>query len=180
MFLDFSAIPADGLSVDRRFELAETAGADDERLVPGQVRLVGRARPGPRGVELEARLEAEVRLECSRCLEPFETQAGGEFSLIIVSEATEFGIGEKRLALEDAMLFYADRGKVDLRQIAREQIHLNLPLKPVCRADCGGLCPTCGVNRNRIECSCQPAEVDPRLAPLLALKKKMGGPRSRS
>jgi uncharacterized protein len=178
MFLDFSAIPAEGLSVDRRFELTEPSEADGKRLVPAPVRIVGRARQGPRGVELEARLEATVRLECSRCLEPFEMPAGGDFALVIVSEATEFGIGEKRLVLEDAKLFYADRGKVDLRGIAREQIHLNLPLKPVCREDCGGLCPTCGANRNRIECSCQPAEIDPRLAPLLALKKKMDGSRS--
>jgi len=178
MFLDFSAIPADGLPVDHRFELAEPCGADGNRLVPGQVRLVGRARQGPRGVELEARLEATGRLECSRCLDPFEMPVGGDFALVIVSEATEFGVGERRLVLEDANLFYADRGKVDLRGIAQEQIHLNLPLKPMCRADCGGLCPTCGANRNRIECSCQPAEVDPRLAPLLALKKKMDGSRS--
>jgi uncharacterized protein len=178
MFLDFSAIPADGLSLDRRFELTEPSEGDGEQLVPGEVRLVGRARRGPRGVELEARLEATVRLECSRCLEPIETLVAGEFTLTLVSEAAEFGIGEKRLVLEDAELFYADRGKVDLRAIAREQIHLNLPLKPVCRAECGGLCPTCGANRNRIECSCQPAEVDPRLAPLLALKKKMDGSRS--
>jgi uncharacterized protein len=97
-----------------------------------------------------------------------------------VSEASEFGVGEMRLAAEDATLFYADRGRVDLREIAREQIHLNLPLKPVCHAGCAGLCPTCGANRNRIECSCRPAEGDPRLAPLLALKKKMDDPRSQS
>jgi uncharacterized protein len=180
MILDFSAIPADGLSIDRCFELAEASEADGTRLVPGRVRLVGHARHGPRGVELQGRLEAEVHLECSRCLETFETPVGGDFSLILVSEAAEFGTGEKRLVLEDAMLFYADRGKVDLRQVAREQIHLNLPLKPVCRADCGGLCPTCGANRNRIKCSCQPADVDPRLAPLLAFKKQTGGSRSRS
>jgi uncharacterized protein len=180
MFFDFSAIPADGLSVDRRFGLSDASDAEGEWLVPGQVRLVGRALQGPRGVELEARLEATLRLECSRCLEPFEMPVGGDFALTIVSEATEFGIGEKRLALEDAMLFYADQSKVDLRRVAREQIHLNLPLKPLCSPDCAGLCATCGANRNRIECSCQPAEVDPRLAPLLALKKKMGGSRSRS
>lgn len=84
------------------------------------------------------------------------------------------------MAGEDAALFYCDRSRVDLREIAREQILLNLPLKPVCRSDCKGLCPTCGVNRNRIECSCRPDEIDPRLEPLLALKKKMDGRRSRS
>jgi uncharacterized protein len=147
-------------------------------LFRGPVRLVGRAYNGPRGVEFEAVLEALVRLECSRCLDPFDTPVRSEFFLVVVSKAAEFGIGEKRVELEDTVLFYADRGKVDLRDIAREQTHLNLPLKPVCRADCAGLCPTCGANRNRIECTCPRADVDPRLAPLLELKMKKDDPRS--
>ena len=83
------------------------------------------------------------------------------------------------LALADTPLFYSDRGKVDLRDVAREQIYLNLPLKPVCGTTCAGLCPACGANRNRIKCSCCTVQPDPRLAPLLALKKQSeGGPDS--
>jgi uncharacterized protein len=129
-------------------------------------------------VDVEAALQATVRLECSRCLEPFDLPLRCEFSLVVVSAAAEFGTGERRLVLEDAALFYAERGRVDLREMAREQIYLNLPLKPVCRADCAGLCPTCGANRNRLECPCRPADIDPRLAPLFELEKrtKKGGP----
>ena len=65
-------------------------------------------------------------------------------------------------------------GDVDLVQVAREQIYLNLPLKSVCRDDCKGLCATCGANRNRIECACSGDQPDPRLAPLLELKKRLG------
>ena len=139
-------------------------------LIRGPAHLVGHAQKGRRGVELEARLTATLRLDCSRCLDPFDSVMETEFYLVVVSRAVEFGAAEQRLELDDATLFYADRGKVDLREIAREQIHLNLPLKPVCKADCAGLCPTCGANRNRIECPCRPEELDPRLAPLLDLK----------
>jgi uncharacterized protein len=176
MILDLTEIPGQGLELDHRFELSEEAGG--EPSVPAPVRLVGVARPGLRGVELEGRLEAVVRLECSRCIEPYEAELATDFYLIVVSEASEFGVGEKRLEPADATLFYTDRSRVDLREIAREQVVLGLPLKPVCQADCAGLCPTCGANRNRIECSCQPDDVDPRLAPLLALKRKLGGSRS--
>ena len=86
---------------------------------------------------------------------------------------TEVVDPERRLAAGDTDLLFADRGKVDLRGLVREQVHLNIPLKPVCGPDCAGLCPTCGANRNRIKCGCWVAEIDPRLAPLQALKQRM-------
>ena len=56
----------------------------------------------------------------------------------------------------------------------REQIVLGLPLKPLCREDCRGRCPSCGKNRNTGPCGCPPAEEpgDPRLAPLRKLFDK--------
>ena len=174
MFLDFSEIPPEGLTLDRSVELAEQR-EDGGDLLVGAVHLVGRAHSAPRGIELEGRIEARAQLECCRCLDLFEAPLTGDFSLVVVSDATEFGAGEHRTNPEDARLFYASSGRVDLREVTREQVHLNLPLKPVCQADCAGLCSTCGANRNRIECPCRSAETDPRLAPLLDLKKRMGG-----
>ena len=71
--------------------------------------------------------------------------------------------------------YLAEGGRAELDVIASEQIYLNLPLKPLCREDCQGLCPTCGANRNRLKCGCRSEELDPRLAPLLELKKKLDG-----
>ena len=174
MFLDLRRLTDDGLLFDRLLELPEPRGEDGERFVVGRARLAGRASPGARGVELSARLEARLRLLCSRCLEPHAMDLDTEFHLRIVADAVEFGVGETELAAEDATLFYAREEKADLRTIATEQVYLNLPLKPICREDCAGLCPTCGVNRNRIKCTCQRTEVDPRLMPLMDLKKRMG------
>jgi uncharacterized protein len=53
-----------------------------------------------------------------------------------------------------------------------------LPMKPVCRKDCAGLCPQCGRNLNYATCDCQPAPPDARWAPLLALRTK-SRPRAR-
>jgi len=170
MILDFSEIPEEGLEMDYELRLVEPGSGAAEPLVRGAARFAGTAHKGRRGIELQARLEATLCLECSRCLEPYEQPLATEFFLVVVSEAAEFGLAEKRLDLDDATLFYADRGKVDLREVAREQVLLNLPLKPICRPACAGLCPTCGVNRNRIECACRTGGPDPRLAPLLEIK----------
>ena len=58
-----------------------------------------------------------------------------------------------------------------LNEVLREQFYLALPMKPLCREDCAGLCPRCGTNRNTGSCSCVTEPEDPRLAPLRGLKE---------
>jgi uncharacterized protein len=171
MFINVNKIGPEGLRIDRRLELAELEGGQDERIRIVQASMRGEARRGGSGVDLTARLEARVQLECSRCLESFEIAIEADFFLIIVAEAVEYGVGESEINEEDAYLFYAPEGKAELDLIAAEQILLHLPLKPVCDADCKGLCPTCGADRNQIECGCRSEAIDPRLAPLLDLRK---------
>ncbi len=60
--------------------------------------------------------------------------------------------------------------KVDLELVAREAILLALPLAPLCREDCAGLCPTCGADLNEGACDCVPPVADPRWAALDALR----------
>ena len=61
---------------------------------------------------------------------------------------------------------------IDLGEVMREQFFLALPMKPLCRPDCKGLCPICGANRNRQQCECREEWVDPRLAGLKNLLKR--------
>jgi uncharacterized protein len=175
MFIDINEIASEGLRFDEPVAIRPAEGTRAEGVTVLEARLSGAARPGGRGVELNARLDARVRLECSRCLDPFETVISTDFSLTLVPDAAEFGVGEARVRDEDISLFYATEGKVSLAEISAEQIHLSLPLKPVCNEGCQGLCPTCGANKNRIECGCRNEEIDPRLAPLLEFKRRTDG-----
>jgi uncharacterized protein len=58
--------------------------------------------------------------------------------------------------------------------VVRDACILDLPLAPLCRADCAGLCPECGVNRNLEQCSCD-APTDPRWDALRALSDEAEG-----
>ena len=60
--------------------------------------------------------------------------------------------------------------QIDVNEVLREQFYLALPMKPLCREACAGLCPQCGTNRNSGTCSCETQSGDPRLAPLRGLK----------
>ncbi len=59
---------------------------------------------------------------------------------------------------------------LDLGGVAWEQFMLAMPVNPLCRPDCKGLCPICGANLNLEACDCHKEEEDPRMAPLRNLK----------
>lgn len=59
--------------------------------------------------------------------------------------------------------------KLDLDELLRSDILLELPYKYLCREDCKGLCPSCGKNLNEGPCSCNLHQVDPRLEVLKKL-----------
>jgi uncharacterized protein len=175
MFINIYEIAPEGVRFDEPVTVPPSEVATAEGIEVREARLCGSAAPGKRGVDFSARLEARVALECSRCLQQFEIAVSTEFFLTLVPDGTEFGVGEVQVRAEDTSLFYAREGRVALGEVAAEQIYLNLPLKPICAEGCRGLCPTCGVNRNRIQCGCRTEEIDPRLAPLLEFKKRTGG-----
>jgi uncharacterized protein len=71
---------------------------------------------------------------------------------------------------EDEEAFSIDRNHiVDLSELIRQTLLVNLPLQPLCRAECAGLCPQCGKNLNEGPCDCPTETVDPRFAALESL-----------
>jgi uncharacterized protein len=99
--------------------------------------------------------------ECRRCLE----RASGGLELAVRELYTEDGDGEETYTLEG--------DDVDLEPLVRDAVLLELPQAPLCRPDCAGLCPTCGVNRNVERCGCA-AVADPRWQALDVLRVPPG------
>jgi uncharacterized protein len=94
------------------------------------------------------------------------------FDLLFLPASVNTGPDDQEVADDDlGVSFYTD-DVIDLRQLVREQCYLALPMKPLCREDCKGLCPVCGINRNREACSCDTAWVDPRFDALRKLKER--------
>jgi uncharacterized protein len=181
MRLDIRDLSPEGARFDGPLELPDLALYGDERIVVRAASTAGTAVPGSLGTALRARLKTRLELGCVRCLERFEIELDVSFELILVigSREPDPETGSDDAAPDDApdpaTFFAVPGGIVDLAAVAREQIYLNVPLKPVCRPDCRGLCPTCGQNRNRLECACRDEAGDPRLAPLLEFRKRLRG-----
>lgn len=98
---------------------------------------------------------AEGEASCDRCTEPFTVRLEKEFQTILVPiDQGPTGSTNVELHEEDLEIgFYGGSG-VDVGDIFWEQVALSLPVKLLCREECRGICPQCGGNRNREECSC--------------------------
>ena len=112
-----------------------------------------------------------LELPCSRCLEPFRLPVDAEVELRYLPASELSSDEEQEIAEEDVDVSYYRDDQIDLNELLREQFYLALPMKPLCRDDCKGLCPQCGVNRNTSSCECAPDWEDPRLAALKGLMK---------
>lgn len=177
MFINLNDIQREPLEIDAALAVGELEGPGGERMPVTGARLQGEASRGDHGVDLDAHLEATVEVLCSRCTEPLRLPISTELSLTLVpAVGREPDPEEGPREEEEDRLFQVEDGKADLAAVAREQLYLALPLKPICREDCKGLCPVCGVNRNHEECACAAEEIDPRLAPLLQFKLRRNPP----
>ncbi|HEU5319946.1 MAG TPA: DUF177 domain-containing protein, partial [Methylomirabilota bacterium] len=70
------------------------------------------------------------------------------------------------LGVDDLDVDFYENDQFDVARVVETETTLALPMKPLCRADCRGLCPVCGANRNVTECACPARPLDPRLAVL--------------
>ena len=95
--------------------------------------------------------------ECRRCLGPAEGDLDIEVSELF----------ERVPESEDIYPLGADR--LDLEPLVRDAIYLELPQAPLCKADCQGLCPECGADRNTVDCGHAIDVIDPRWAALREL-----------
>src|SRR3954468_20842514 len=122
---------------------------------------------------LVGRVQTVLELPCSRCLEPFTLPVDQTFDLRYQPHAENTGEGEREIEEDDLTTAFYENDEIDLGQLMREQFYLALPMKPLCRDECKGLCPVCGINRNRDECACASGWEDPRLAALRALRGQL-------
>jgi uncharacterized protein len=170
MQLDVSKIRQAQDHFERTFEPSQVAMPDDEYRIVAPVHLAFDIHKDKDKFRVVGTVRTELELPCSRCLEPFRMPVDRAFDLRYhpqaeASSEPDVEVGEADLETS----FYRDE-QIDLNEMMREQFYLALPMKPLCREDCKGLCAQCGTNLNTGTCDCAPTWEDPRLAALKQLK----------
>lgn len=116
----------------------------------------------PEGIALTLRFEAVVQAECARCLAPVEQRYALE---------REYLVKPADLQDPDFELPLDENGRLDVNELAFQELVLEVPRVLLCSTDCSGLCPICG-KKKAAGCSCQPAdEAAPADARLSILKQ---------
>ena len=169
-------IPEEGL------EVQETATPEALDLSPqevvGGVRYRAQIFRDGETLLVEGDLETLLQLQCSRCLEVFRLPAHVHFSCReepawMVPQEEE----EVELHREDLDVGYYQGDSLELLELIREQVLLAIPMRPLCREDCLGLCPQCGQNWNQGRCDCRTEQVDPRWAALAQWVRQQRAPK---
>lgn len=113
-------------------------------------------------VLMEGTMEAVAELECSRCLKKYSTNVKLDISTTYRPLKDLDGEGIHEIKEDELDIgFYSDN-ELDILDVIREQIVLNMPIKLLCDDACKGICPKCGKHLNLGDCNCSKDEVDPR------------------
>ena len=164
---------------EQPLEWSEEVALDDESLRQAGVRILGAVAcsgtvfHSPPDFIVRGEVRYRQRLQCFRCMEAFESQVASEFDLVVQIAGQADPGDEIELHESDLDLLSLEEPILVTEPVATEQIHLQLPMKPLCQDDCKGLCSECGSNRNQADCSCAEAPADSRFAGLADLKAKL-------
>jgi len=142
----------------------ETAKLKDVVLVEAKL------KKGIAQTDVQGQISALIETECSRCLQDVEITLEFPFDAVFVTAENYTQEKEAQLKADDLEVSLFEEDKLDLTELVRDQILLNLPTQIFCREDCHGLCQKCGANLNLIDCNCEEKEIDPRWSALKNLR----------
>ena len=125
--------------------------------IEGRVYSIGGA------LEISAIITGEYKTECSRCSQPITEKLSGELFESLDSDFSDI----------DEECINVSGNVIDISGSVEACIFENIPLQPLCREECKGLCPVCGIDLNKNECNCETKVYDPRFAIFRKLSKEV-------
>ncbi|HYJ90751.1 MAG TPA: DUF177 domain-containing protein [Pyrinomonadaceae bacterium] len=170
MIVDLLSVTDEPLPFNFRIAPDEI-GLDTEGVqIVGDVEIIGELSRNVAKTDVVGSVKAALEIECTRCLTPVKQALDLAFRVDFVDREMFPDSKETHLESSDLDTDVIEGSELDLMQIAREQILLNLPETVLCREDCKGICPTCGKDLNEGDCQCREDDIDPRWAALKNLK----------
>lgn len=177
--VDIEDIGEEGLQLDGEAD-ADVLALLSEYLDDDRVRLAGpvyyrfRVFPAHDLIEVDGGVETEITLTCGRCLVDYTAPLRETFSLTYAKELPRVEVeddqDEIELSAEEMGIVLIEGESIDLTEPLLENVLVALPLQPLCRQDCKGLCPHCGADLNSKTCNCEAPQFDTRFSALKNFK----------
>jgi uncharacterized protein len=170
MRIELDKLEGQGGKFAQVYETNELPLEDTEVRLAEQAEVRGRIRRTGKEVELQGKLHTKIEMVCDRCLQPVELLIDTEFSERFVRAVSWAAEEQHELQAEDLNIAVFDGEGIELDDLVREELLLALPVNVLCREDCQGLCPVCGIDRNLRNCQCESDVVDSRWQKLKELQ----------
>ncbi len=161
MKIIISEIPDEELDITFHETITSDAGSS-----PAQAQL--KIKKVGTEVAVHGKIKVDLQLQCSRCLKVFRSELIVPFEAVFHPIEQFKGEENHELKVDELDMGFYSKDELDLIDLIKEQITLNLPMKPLCNDYCKGICLQCGSDLNAGLCGCGEKAVDPRL---VALKK---------
>jgi len=169
MDMNVSQLLREAIGATRDYDIDETidlTGEGTQNRIKGACHMVRTQR----SILVRCSLNTEIELTCSRCVGSFKQPAKVKFNEEFFP-TLDIDSGAALPPPEEASSFTIDELHIlDITEAVRQYFLLATPMKPLCKKDCAGLCPTCGQNLNQGKCACPADNTDPRWAKLADLK----------
>lgn len=181
MIIELDDIKDQGLSLERTesfecFPVLSELHASGEVVFVQALDISLKARRFDEMIVVEGVVSTVVRLQCCRCLKEFEQPLKVDFSVTYARHLPHPEEGgeeeEVELQAEDLGLLSFDGDEIDLSESIQEQVVMALPVKPLCREACRGLCSQCGADLNDGDCGCREQVMGGKFAALKDFKVK--------
>jgi len=173
--IDWAKIPAEGLRLEGQIAPLGVERGQGFRELEWRMFLLP-SNPDP---FVEVKGKAVWEGVCCKCLDPFDLSLNVDSAFLASQDSELVARGTHSLGSQDLDVIFLPEPVIDEDDLAREQFELQVPMHPVCRTECLGLCPQCGKNWNKGRCSCtsEPEKEPSALAKALAgLKLDLSNP----
>jgi uncharacterized protein len=159
-----------GASLSCPFD-ADLAELDDLVLtspVRGEVKAVNSRKY----IVVSGEVATTVQLQCSRCLRSFDHPVHAQLEALCELSYFDDLLAGQPVEEEEEVARVFDMTSLDLEELIRQAVLLELPIQPLHDPTCKGLCPGCGRDLNQEVCVCEKKDVDPRWNQLAALLER--------
>jgi uncharacterized protein len=182
-------IPSEGMSISCAMLPDEIALGDADAQVQDLLTVCAEMHKiGGEVVSARGSIAGTFIRQCVRCLKDYDTYVSIPFSVEYRRQEprqepphppqgtsrehdAEEALDQAGASEDDVYDFTGDH--VELAAMLREHVILSTPMQPLCDADCLGLCPVCGQDRNERVCGCSEQIEESPFAPLRQLRDQV-------
>ena len=166
MHINVAQLLKEPIGSSRSYQIDESLDMDNINAVKGEVTLIRTNR----GLMAKGEITASVTGTCSRCIRSIDYEVSYDFE----EECLPSVNASEALSLPDQTdsITIDESKRVDLSEVIRQSPLRTMPVKPLCRPDCAGICPSCGHDLNQGPCRCPSHTYDQRWAKLISSGKE--------